>query len=161
MDLDKLTDRQLLELHCRLMAKLRQRGVVRSSNNPVADYTESLVAKVLDTKLESNSKAGYDAVSADGTRYQIKGRRLTLENSGTQLSAIRNLDTNPFDYLAAVVFDKDLSVCYAALIPLSVVQGLGRYRAHTNAHTLSFRRAVLDVDGVRDITAEVRAASLA
>lgn len=156
MDLDHLSNRQLLELHCSLMAKLRERGVVRSSNNPIADYTESLVAKALGASLAVGSTAGFDAVTPEGTRIQIKGRRLTPENGSTQLSAIRNLAGKPFDVLAAVMFDKDLNVMYAALLPLSVVQDHGRYRAHTNAHTLHFRPALLGLPGVRDITAELR-----
>jgi len=160
MSLDILTDRQLLELYCALMAKLRERSIIRSSNNPVADYTETLVAKALGIRLENNSKAGYDAIDADGTRYQIKGRRLTPENMNPQLSAIRNLAGNPFDVLAAVLFDNGLNVTCAALIPRSVVQLLGRYTAHTNSHTFHFRKTVLNVDGVRDVTEEVRIASL-
>lgn len=160
MNLDTLTNRQLLELYSALMDKLRERSIVRSANNPVADYTETLVAKALGVRLQNNSKAGYDAIGADGTRYQIKGRRLTPENMNPQLSAIRNLAGNPFDVLAAVLFDKNLNVTCAALIPRSVVQLLGRYTAHTNSHTFHFRRAVLDAEGVRDVTEEVRIASL-
>lgn len=161
LDLDGLTNRQLLELHCSLMAKLREREVVRSSNNPVADYAETLIAKALRAELEPNSKAGYDALDAAGRRYQIKGRRLTPQNASTQLGAIRNLAGDPFDDLAAIVFDKDLNVLYAALIPLAVIQTLGRYYPHTNSHTFHFRKSVLDAEGVRDITAAVRAESLA
>lgn len=160
VDLSALSNSELLALHCQVMGVLRERGVVRSSNNPVADYTESLVANALGATLVTASQAGYDAVGPDGTRYQIKGRRLTLANGSTQLSAIRNLATKPFDVLAAVVFDASLVVQYAALIPLPVVQELGRYRAHTNSHTLHFRRLVLDLDGVVDITNRLRAATL-
>lgn len=161
MNLNQLSERQLLELHCRLMAELRTREIVRSSNNPVADYTETLISRALNAKLETNSRAGYDAIAGDGTRIQIKGRRLTKANKSTQLSALRNLSAMPFDYLAAVAFDETLNVAYAALIPLSVVQALAVYRAHTNAHAFHFRPAVLQVDGVRDISSEVRAAMLA
>lgn len=159
MDLDALSDRNLLDLHCRLMELLRQRGVVRSSNNPVADYTETLVARALGATLEANSKAGYDAIGIDGTRFQIKGRRLTPANRSTQLSAIRNLDRDPFDQLAAVVYNSNLVVQYAALIPLGTVRMLSRYRAHTNAHTLHFRRALLDEASVTDITSTIQAAA--
>lgn len=152
---EKLTDRQLLELHCSVMEALRQRGVVRSSNNPVADYTETLVARALHATLSVGSQAGYDAVGQDGTRYQVKGRRLTATNKSTQLSAIRNLERDPFDQLAAVVYDSNLVVQYAALIPVDVVKHLGRFTAHTNSHTLLFRRSVLDKPGVVDITNRV------
>jgi len=160
MDLGKLTDRQLLDLYCDLMAQLRDRGVVRSSNNPVADYAETLIAKALSAKLENNSKAGYDAVDANGARYQIKGRRLTPQNKSTQLSSMRRLETEPFDYLAAVMFDSRFNVEYAALIPRSVVSALCRYVPHTNSHAFHFRKSVLDAEGVRDISAEVRSAAL-
>ncbi|MEN5206220.1 hypothetical protein ABE473_17400 [Stenotrophomonas sp. TWI700] len=152
---DELTDRQLLELHCTVMDALRKRGVIRSSNNPVADYTETLVARALNATLASGSQAGFDAVGQDGTRYQIKGRRLTAANKSTQLSALRNLSSGPFDQLAAVAFNSNLIVEYAALIPLHVVQRLGRYRAHTNSHTLYFRRALFEEPGVIDITSRI------
>lgn len=155
MDTDELTDRQLLDLHCLVMEALRQRGVVRSSNNPVADYTETLVARALNAKLAVGSQAGFDAVGQDGTRYQIKGRRLTATNRSTQLSALRNLASDPFDHLAAVVYNSSLNVEYAALIPLDVVKRVGRYSPHTNAHTLHFRRSLLNEMGVIDITTQI------
>jgi len=155
MSMENLTDRQLLELHCTVMETLRERGVVRSSNNPVADYTEMLVARALNATLAVGSQAGFDAVGQDGTRYQIKGRRLTAANKSTQLSALRNLASNPFDQLAAVVYNSTLNVEYAALIPLQVVKKLGRFRLHTNAHTLHFRRSILNEPGVVDITSQI------
>lgn len=150
-----LSDRQLLELHCKVMEELRDRGVVRSSNNPVADYTETTVARALGATLEGNSKAGYDALGSDGTRYQIKGRRLTKANSSTQLSAIRNLDKDPFDALVPVIYDAHLVVQYAAIIPLEVVQRLGKYYKHTNSTIFYFKRAVMLEPGVQDITERV------
>lgn len=156
---DELTDRQLLELHCTVMDAMRKRGVIRSSNNPVGDYTETLVARALNATLAVGSQAGFDAVGQDGTRYQIKGRRLTAANKSTQLSALRNLASGPFDQLAAVVFNSNLHVKYAALIPLDVVQKLGRYRAHTNSHTLYFRRSLFEEPGVINVTDLIIAAT--
>lgn len=153
--LTPLSDRQLLELHCNILAELRNRNVVRSANNPVADYTEGLIAKALNLSLEVGSKAGYDACSTDGTRYQVKGRRLTKANNSTQLSAIRNLDRAPFDFLVPVIYDSQLVVQYSAIIPIAVVQRLGKYVAHTNATTFYFRRNVLDEPDVVDITDRV------
>lgn len=159
MDLEHLSDQRLLDLHCTVMEALRARGIVRSSNNPVADYAETIVARALAAQLATNSQSGYDAVGQDGTRYQIKARRLTVPNGSTQLSAIRNLAAAPFDHLAAVVFDGRLAVQYAALIPIDVVAGLARYSTHTNSHTLHFRRTVLKAPGVVDITSLVKAAA--
>ncbi|WP_454257449.1 hypothetical protein [Pseudoxanthomonas mexicana] len=141
------------------MATLKERGVVRSANNPVADYTESLVSKALGLSLESQSQAGYDALdSTTGLRYQIKGRRLTAHNTSPQLSAIRNLKSKPFDVLAAVAYDANLSVLYAALIPVDVVAEMSRYSSHSNSHILIFKRNLLDDPRVKEITASLAAA---
>lgn len=86
---------------------------------------------------------------------------MTKANKGTQLSALRNLSSEPFDYLAAVSFDETLNVAYAGLIPKPVVRTLAVYRAHINAHTFYFRPSVLQAAGVRDISSEVRVAMLA
>ena len=157
MDWSQLDDKQLLGAYCSLMAELKDRGVVRSSNNPVADYTETLVSRALGLSLESQSQAGYDARDADGTRYQIKGRRLTSHNKSTQLSALRNLANRPFDTLAAVAYSQDLSVLYGALIPIEVVTELSRFSTHSNSHIFMFRRNVLEDSRVTDITAALSA----
>jgi hypothetical protein len=155
MDWSDQTDADILRLYASLMAELRTRGVVRSSNNPVADYTESLVAQRLGLKLLGNSAAGCDATDAAGVRYQIKGRRLTPQGSSTQLSAIRNLETRPFDVLAAVVYNADFSIAYAAVIPHEFVLAHARYRKHTNSHCFMMTRAVMVAPGVVDVTARL------
>jgi hypothetical protein len=157
MDWAGNSDQELLAAYCSLMSQLRERGMVRSSNNPVADYTESLVAKVLQLKLEGNSKAGYDAVDIAGVRYQIKGRRITPQNKSTQLSALRNLASKPFDVLAAVVFGAEFEILYGALIPFDMVMEVCGFSGHSNAHIFHFRRSVLDDTRVRDITSQLKA----
>jgi hypothetical protein len=156
MDWSSLDNKGLLQAYCSLMTELRQRGVTRSSNNPVADYTEALVAKTLGLTLGSQSQAGYDACDSNGLRYQIKGRRLTAQNSSTQLSALRNLGEKPFDILAAVMYSEDLSIAYGALVPVEVVIDLGRYSQHSNSHIFMFRKSVLEHSQVTDITAALR-----
>lgn len=155
MDWPSLNDQQLLGLYSELMGEMRERGIVRSSNNPVADYTENLVSRSLGLELAGQSTSGHDAIDASGFRYQIKGRRITPQNSSTQLSAIRNLHSNPFDILAAVVFNPDFSISYAALIPIEVVKELGRYTEHTNSHRFLFKRVVLEDPRVQNITSRL------
>src|SRR5437870_1288193 len=112
VDLGEASIRDLLGLYCNVLEELRARGVVRSTNNPVADYTEHVVATALGLTLTRRSASGYDAIDAAGKQYQIKGRRLTPQNSSTQLSAIRNLPARPFDVLAAVMYRADFGVDY-------------------------------------------------
>ena len=113
--------RQLLAQYASLLETLRSRGVLRSANNPVADYTERLVAVGLGLKLVANSTAGYDALDpATGEKYEIKGRRISHRNVASmnpQVSAIRNLDAQHFDFLVGVVFNEDFSVERAVKIP--------------------------------------------
>ena|SRR2546426_1312199 len=110
MNWSELSDAQMLTTYADLMEELRSRGICRSSNNPVADYTEGLVAARLHLELRGKSASGYDAVDAAGKRYQIKGRRLTPHNQSTQLSALRNLKDGPFDFLVAVIYNPDFTV---------------------------------------------------
>jgi hypothetical protein len=57
-----------------------------------------------------------------GVRFQIKARRITNSPGSRQLSAIRNLAADPFDHLAAVLFESDFLVHRAALIPIALVK---------------------------------------
>jgi len=97
--------KELLQLQASITKELKSRGVVRTQNNPLGDYTEWLVAKALDLELEANSKAGYDGVDKNGTRVQIKGRRVTPTNNSRQLSAIRKYEEKDFDEWAAVIYE--------------------------------------------------------
>src|SRR5947209_19019769 len=80
IDLTKLASAELLALFDGVLVELRARGLVRSSNNPVADYAESLVAKALGLQLETKSTTGDDAIAPTGTKYEVMGRRPTPAN---------------------------------------------------------------------------------
>lgn len=147
---------ELLSLHGAVLDELKSRGIVRSKNNPTGDYAEWLVSARLGLALETNSAKGFDATDSQGLRYQIKGRRVTPDNPSTQLGVIRNLDSHDFDFLIAVVFDRDWTVLRAAKIPHSVVSTLATFRPHVNGHVMHLRPTVLDVHGVEDISAVLR-----
>ena len=128
----------------RRLAVLRIRGIVRSSNSPIADFAEALVAKLLNLSIVAGSNASYDAVAADGKRYQIKARRVTNANPSRQLSAIRNLDKGGFDFLVAVVFDESgFKPIEVWRFPIDLVREHAKYRSHVNAHILFVSGAIL------------------
>jgi hypothetical protein len=104
---------------------------------------------------EGNSAKSFDATNEDGTRYQIKGRRIHRRNKSRQLSALRSLDG--FDVLAAVLFDDHYRIWRAALIPASVVRERSTYIEHTNSHKFLLRDAVWDDASVIDVTDRLRA----
>lgn len=156
-DWNTFKDGELLLAYASLMEELRSRGIVRSSNNPVADFTEFLVARALGLTLEGKSVAGHDATDMSGIRYQIKGRRPTEHNRSVQLGIMRNLSSRPFDLLAAVIYSPTFSVAYAGLIPIEVVSELGRFSKHSNGQVFHFRQSVLNDPRVTDITGKLTA----
>lgn len=138
-----LSDRDVLILWTNAMTELRRRGILRSDNTPTGDYAEWIVSRALGLTLQGNSSAGYDAISSDGIRYQIKARRLSNARTQRQLSAIRNLDNDPFDYLIIVLFSPEFDVMECWQVPIEVVREHAIYIAHVNGHRLNARGALL------------------
>lgn len=138
-----LPDQEVFRLWVSTLTELRRRGILRSFNTPTGDYAEWLVANSLGLTLASNSKSGYDALGPDSTRYQIKARWLATPKSTRQLSFIRNLDDDPFDFLIIVLFGADFNVLECWQIPINVVREHARYVAHVNGHRLMASGALL------------------
>jgi hypothetical protein len=136
MNLEELNNADLLRLQARATEELRRRGVVRTRNNPLGDYTEWLVASRLNLNLAGNSSAGYDAISDAGVKYQIKGRRITPDNQSRMLSAIRSYDKKGFDWLVAVIFDQDFNVVNAYLVPHEAIEAYAPHREHVNGRVV-------------------------
>lgn len=156
--MDSLADKsipQLLALHADVMEELRQRGVLRSANNPTGDLAEYLFCTAFEWTQAPNSEKGFDATSNDGMLYQIKGRRLHRRNKSRQMSAIRDFEA--FDFLAGVLLHDDYRVMRAALIPVAVVRDRSTYVAHTSSHKFLLRDDVWDASDVIDVTDNLRA----
>jgi hypothetical protein len=158
MQLARLATSTLLAHYAEVMDVLRERGVIRSSNNPVADYIEHLCELALSLTLAGKSVKGYDATDAVGKKYEIKGRRLTDQNPSRQLGALRGLEERPFDYMAAVLFNEDFKVRKACLLPLKQVHQHSAYIKRTNSYRFLLTDSVWDLPGAVDITKKVKAA---
>ncbi|MBY0318895.1 MAG: hypothetical protein K2X72_09250 [Reyranella sp.] len=150
----------LLKLHADIAGELRDRGILRSSNNPTADVAEHLFCRAFGWIQAGNSHPSADATCAEGKLYQIKGRRLTPQNASRELSALRRLSDGGFHYLAAVLFAPDYSVTRAAIIPHELVLKNSVYVKHTNAWRFLLRDASWTWPGVRDVTEELRVVKL-
>jgi hypothetical protein len=159
MNIADLTVSQLLVLHTQIGNELRNRGILRSASNPTGDLAEYLFRKAFGWNQAGNSHVN-DAIRADGTRYQIKGRRMTRISNSRQLSAIRDLKGGHFDFIAGVLFNEDYTVMRAALIPHIVVVERATFVERTNTHKFLLRDDVWNASGVRDVTAETRAVNL-
>ena len=160
IDLSEFSPAGLLALHAQVADELRARDITRSSNNPTGDLAEYLFCKAFGWAQSGNSKANIDAVAPDGTRYQIKGRRIIRYNNSRQLSATRDLPGSHFDLLAGVLFNEDYSVVRAALIPHAVALARATFVERTNSHRFLLCDDVWNAPGVSDVTAELRAVSV-
>jgi hypothetical protein len=158
-DPESLTNRELLGLYGRILDTLRTRGTTRSVNNPVADYAEGLCVKALNLTLAAKVMTGYDGTDLNGKKIEVKARRLTKENSSRQLSAIRGIDRQHFDYLAGVLFNADFSVMKGCLIPYALIKEHGKHNEHSNSHRFLLRDSVWSLAGVKDITEALKTAA--
>ena len=155
-----LSTRELLEGYDGVMRELRRRKVIRSSNNPVADLAEQIGSVAFGLTLGGRSTKGHDGVATDGTRWQIKGRRRTLENQSRQLGVLRNLDDGQFEYLLAIYFDSSFAVEAAYRITLPAVRRYARFRKSVNGHILRPTSAMIADPECVVVTALVRDAAV-
>jgi hypothetical protein len=158
-DIMELSALELLNLHADVLEELRTREIIRSSNNPVGDYTEHLCCQAFGWQQADNSEKDADAVGGDGMRYQIKGRRMTRHNGSRQLGALRRLPERNFDYLAGVLFNEDFTILRAALIPHASVLENAKYVEATNSWRFLLRDEVWNWPGVEDVSTKLQAAA--
>jgi hypothetical protein len=156
VDFNKYCAKELLQLFSELIEALRRKELIRSTNNPVADFTEYLVAKNFSYSLENNSKMGYDAIDKNVIKFQIKGRRIHSRNNSRQLSVIRNLDKKFFDYLIAVIYAEDFSILEAYQIPYDLIKPYSRFSEHQNGNILILRGNILVEKKVMKIEDKLR-----
>jgi hypothetical protein len=149
---ESLTVLELLQSYYEILDELRARNIVRTSNSPIGDYAEWLVAKQLGLSLVTNSTSCYDAIDSEGVRYQIKGRRIAGKNRSRQLSAIRNLINHDFDYLIVVILNEHVRVEKVLKIPHEIIGRYASYREHVNAHILVLQNNILANPLTEDIT---------
>ena len=151
-ELSNAKDRELLQLYRDVMEELRSRKLIRSSNNPVADYAEKVAVERLNLSRAGKENRGYDALDKQKRRYQIKGRRITKHNSSRQLGVIRNIEDKLFDYLVAIIFNEDFSVKEIWKVPYQYVKENSRFSKHQNGHIFFARPNQLsEVQGIERI----------
>jgi hypothetical protein len=160
IEISGLTVRQLLALHAQISDELVERRITRSYNNPTGDLAETLFCRAFGWEQAGKSFAHVDAIDPKtGTRYQIKGRRITPVKS-RQLGALRDLLDGHFDFLAGVLFGPDYTVMRAAIIPCAVAIKAAKFVKRTNSHRFLLEDDVWNMPGVLDVTAELRGVDL-
>jgi hypothetical protein len=124
----------------------------------MADFAEYLFCRAFSWTLAPPSQKGADAIAPNGTRYQIKARRLAGNPGDRQLSDIRELPTKGFDKLAAVLFETRFGSARAAIIPHDLVMQNAFPYGYTNSWRFRLLDEVWSWEGVEDVTVVVTAA---
>jgi hypothetical protein len=160
-DVSTMTGRELLRLHASILEVLRDRKIVKTSNNPVADYAELLVCRALRLVGQANSNKGFDAEdTTTGERYEIKARRITAHNKPTRFSPLRDFDGHHFDFLVAVLFASDFSVYRAVRLPWSSVSLVSSHNTHVNGRIVFVSDDLWNAPGALDVTDQLRRVEL-
>jgi len=154
-NLFKLTNKELLRLYTKIIQTLEARDVVRTQNQPIGDYTEWLISKIYNYKLVTNSKVGYDAISKEGKKVQIKASRIVNSSDPKQLSAIRNLDKKEFDVLIAIIYNKNCDIIEALNIPHEIIKEYAGYSEHVNSFILTITDKLKYDKRVKNIKEEI------
>ena len=146
----------LIRVHRRTLFELRQRGVIRTLNQPQGDWAETLVKVAYGGQLAAKSEKGYDVIVSDGTRLQVKSRALDHLNVGSSTTSV--FRSWEFDAMVIVLLNPaDLSVGRAAELPLGAVRDNARYIEHTNGFVLVPNDTLMN-QGI-DVTERLRAAA--
>ena len=130
--------------------------LAESGIRDTADYAEVLVAEALGAeRTQSGVNQGYDVLSPQYGRVEVKHRVLPTDGRQEERVDIRNTKADGFDYLAIVVFFTDYSVKGAVLVPYSQVWPIINARKYRR---ISFSEA-RQLESVVDIIELVSAAS--
>ena len=85
------------------------------------------------------------------TRYQIKSCRLHPLNPSRQLEVIHNLTRKDFDFLIAVLFNKNYAIHETYKIPHGLIGKYAHYSKRKNGHMLQLNGELLSAKGVESI----------
>ena len=85
-DAAKRSTGDLLRDWAAVMRELRRRDVIRTNNNAVGDIAEAIVHGHYGGERASFSQAGWDVLTPEGERIQVKAARSTPTNKRTNLS---------------------------------------------------------------------------
>lgn len=149
-----LTNEQLLAvLLSDLPAELAARGIP-VGGNIIGNYGERIACNTLGLTPARAGTRGYDAVTTDGSRVQIKTRRAGSEQMG-------NIRSPEYDEVVFISIASNGTVKRALRFPRAVVEQYARRSQHQNALILVVSALVLADPRVVDITREVARTSAA
>jgi len=139
LDLEALSNRELLQVWAKSLQLLYDRGVVRTYNSPIGDIAEEMVARHYGGVRGTFAQPAWD-VAVGEELLQVKACRREPMKSKTGFSPIRHRDG--YDAVILVVFNMDMKVEEAWRVPRAVVNELGKFNSHVNGIKIGLTSAV-------------------
>lgn len=135
---------ELLAASESILAELHRRKLVRTNDAPLGQWAEGLAHRKLGGTLAPNSKKGFDLVTPDGRKVQVKARLVRDEKKRSErlLSVFRSFD---FDDCLVLLFNKKYEVRNAVLLSAKEVEAHARMSKHVNGHLLFATDAILQL----------------
>lgn len=115
MDFAGLTDLQVFGRWAEVMVELAARELIWSGKSPLADYAELLIARHYGVEPLKGTNPGYDLVTKQERRVQVKSRRYGPGSNPTHFGDISNFEKEGFDDFVGVLFEADFTVRCAYL----------------------------------------------
>lgn len=138
MELESLTDEELVGLWFHANAVLHRRGVKLWH---AGDLAEMLVAAAIGgTRAKSNVQRGHDVIGPDGARWQVKA---LVNRPGNVRTSVGFLRQGTYDVLAIVLFAEDMASVQAWQMPPDVVPNYGRWHADRGQYRLTRTQKLL------------------
>lgn len=123
------------------------------TSNIVGEYAEFLACQHYGGTLLSASTCSADIECHDGTRYQVKARKVKGVPT-TSLGVIRSWD---FDYLVVILFDADGTISRALEVPVEVAKEHGVVNNHQHGWVITTNLRFMRDSRSKDITAALSA----
>jgi len=150
IDLKEMSPIDLLKLHSQIIDELKHRGIAKTRNQPIAEYSKWLVRNKLKLNDVNNPNEKYDGYDTNGKKYLVRSRQI-INNRLVQFSVIRNIEYKNFDYLVAVSFDTGFRITEAYLIPVDVLLDQLDYNEYQNGYLLKLSQFNLNDGRIKDI----------
>lgn len=130
--------------------------LLRHQISSLSDYAEQIVAEALHgERKESGVSKGYDLTAPGFGRVEVKFRRLPSDGRIEERVALSDAKKDGFDYLAIVIFEVDIRVKGAVLVPYLEAW---KFIQQSDYNRMSYSQACTS-KGAINITAEVAAAA--
>ena len=145
-----MSRRQLMRKFAVLSHRLHKQHGIRD----VSDYAEVLVAEAVEGKrVKSRVTKGHDVIAPQWGRIEVKCRRLPVDGRREERVQVNDSKLAGFEFLAVVIFQPNLDVKGAVIVPYTVVW---EYLQQQPYNRVSYSKAC-QLSGAKVITETVRA----